>query len=114
MKLPKQIIDLLFFIVLLTALITSSCKKNNINDITVDATVIYSGDPAADGCGWEMKINNKDSIYNAPNLPVAYQTANLPVKISYHKLTARYHCSDIADYQGPGITEIQLDGIKTR
>jgi hypothetical protein len=110
MKLTPYLINLLIIIFILPVLIFSSCKKN-VTDVTVDATVIDGGNPAADGCGWEIKINSTDSLYSVPALPAPFQTANLSVRISYHKLSTRYYCSMFTYNPGPGMTEIQLDAI---
>ncbi|MDB5131573.1 MAG: hypothetical protein JWR02_1322 [Mucilaginibacter sp.] len=113
MKLTPPLISLFIIIFLLPVLIIISCKKQpvNLSGITADATVIDGGNPAADGCGWEMKINSTDSLYSVPNLPIAFQTANLQVHITYHKLSTRYYCGMIANNPGPGMTEIQVDAI---
>ncbi len=104
------------FVFALSVLIFSACKKHNPvpSELTADATVIDRGSPAADGCGWEMQISATDSVYSVTNLPVAFQIANLPVRITYHKLSTRYYCSMVANNRGPGMTEIQLDAITKR
>lgn len=93
-----------------------SCKKagNTKQVLTADATIINEGPPAADGCGWLIKIDATDSIYNAPNLDAKYQVDNLKLNITYHKLSTRFYCGDIVITKDPGITEIQLNTIKTR
>ena len=90
------------------ALTISSCKKD---DTTADAIILDYGDPAADGCGWFIKIAGSDSTYNPKNLPEMYKMNNLKVHISFRKLKTRFYCSQISNDPGPGTTEIQLDVI---
>jgi hypothetical protein len=106
MNLTKQFITLIFILVL-PALIISSCKKGT-NDIKANAIIIDTGDPAADGCGWLIKINSTDSTYSPKNLPVLYQIDSLKVHISYKRLTTRFGCGMSP---GHGYYQIQLDAI---
>lgn len=89
-----------------------SCKKHNpmliAEELTADATVINSGDPAADGCGWLIKISGTDSTYSPKNLPVLDQIANLKVHIMYKRLSTKFQCGWLP---GTGPTQIQLDAI---
>jgi hypothetical protein len=96
--------------------LTLSCKKSDNNKtviITEDAIVLDKGDIAADGCGWQIKGSLTDSTYSPQNLNAKYMVNNLRVHIAYHKLAPRFYCSDISNNAGPGITEIQLDSIRT-
>ena len=117
MKLTKLSAIGLTCILTLFVFVIYSCKKaNTIKSITMseDATVVYKGDIAADGCGWQIITAINDSTYKPQNLPAAYEVNNLAVHIVYHKLATRFSCSDIANSTGPGITEIQLDSIKNK
>jgi hypothetical protein len=116
MKLPKRQTLLFICILVLPVMIASSCKKGDskITILSEDAIVVNTGDIAADGCGWQIKTTLTDSTYSPQNLSAQYQVNNLKVRIAYHKLKTRFYCSQITNNPGPGITEIQLDGIVTQ
>jgi hypothetical protein len=113
---PPKLQKPIFYMVLFFALTILSCKKNNgtAQLVTADATIINGGPAAADGCGWLIKIDATDSIYNAPNLTAKYQVDRLKVNITYHKLSTRFYCGDVVPALDPGMTEIQLTTIKIR
>ena len=56
------------------------------NDVfqETEATILYTGEPAVDGCDWVVVINEKS--YHPQNLPDEFQEENLNVQIRY-KLT---------------------------
>jgi hypothetical protein len=87
-------------------------KSSSTQIITANATIINEGDPAADGCGWLVKINETDSTYNAPNLADQYKVNGLKVQVAYEKLSERFYCGMIPVPQNPGITEIKINSIK--
>lgn len=116
MNLNKLFVSCIIVSLVISAFFVQSCKKGTDSKITIiieDAIVVNTGDPAADGCGWLLKTNT-DSTYNAPNLAVQYQVNNLKIHIAYHKLTTRYYCGQLPIPQNHGITQVQLDTIKTR
>lgn len=80
-------------------------------DVTVDATVIDAGSPAADGCGWLIEIDGTNNSYSPTNLPDIYKTANLKVHISYKILSTKFQCGMVATNAFP---QIQLDAIAKR
>src|ERR1700744_469604 len=81
----------LIMICFLALLTITGCKKTGVNDVSENATIIYAGDPAADGCGWEVKTAS-DSTYLPLNLAVQYQVSNLSVNITYHRTGTRTIC----------------------
>jgi hypothetical protein len=111
MKSAKQFTIVIIFI-LASSLTMLSCKKHNpvpiTEELTADATVINSGDPAADGCGWLIKISGTDSTYSPKNLPVLDEIANLKVHITYKRLSTKFQCGWLP---GSGPTQIQLDAV---
>lgn len=116
MKTPNPQTLILFYILFLIAITSLSCNKGG-NPFAVkseDAVVVDRGSIAADGCGWQIITTPGDSTYYPENLSAQFQVNNLKVHITYHKLKPRYSCSQIANDPGPGITEIQLDGIVAR
>ncbi|WP_428330930.1 hypothetical protein [Mucilaginibacter sp.] len=111
MKQSKILLILLISILLVPAIIISSCKKDNTKSIKngIEATVLNQGSPAADGCGWVIKINSTDSVYSPINLPVNYQTDNLKVLISYKSLNTKFQCGLLPT---AGYYQIQLITIQ--
>jgi hypothetical protein len=112
---PRKLLFIAIFAWL--AGISFSCKKNDNKHsapISEDAIVVNTGGIAADGCGWQIKTVSADSTYSPQNLSTQYEVNNLKVHIVYHKLIARFYCSQVAGDPGPGITEIQIDSISTR
>lgn len=107
MKPTKQLIFPLICILTFILVIISSCKKD---DLSADATVINSGDPAADGCGWLIKINSTGITYSPVNLSVMFETDGLKVRIAYRVLKTKFGCGDVVG-GGTLLTQIQLDGI---
>ncbi|MDB5030286.1 hypothetical protein [Mucilaginibacter sp.] len=98
--------------VLLFASITLSCKKDQ-NLLTANATIINTGDVAADGCGWQVKLDDDNTRYSPKTLDTAYQKNNLKVSISYYLLTTRFKCGFTAP-NAPGIVQIDLKSVKLR
>ncbi|TSA36884.1 MAG: hypothetical protein D4R64_06580 [Porphyromonadaceae bacterium] len=70
------------------------------------ATVVYSGAPEVDGCGWKILI---DSVYYHPvNLSIDYQISDLPILIKYTADPEEFRCGrGGATYQSIRITEIK-------
>ena len=96
---------------MLFTLIITACSKDKCNEphedrLEATATVINSGSPALDGCGWLIRIDNKD--YSPDNLPENFQFNNIQVKIVYTISDAQYNCG----FGGSGINYIHLYDIK--
>ena len=70
MKTAKNLKGTLIIALTLIACFTLSCKKGNVTtkSVVANAIVINKGNPAADGCGWLIKINGTDSLYSPSNL----------------------------------------------
>jgi len=104
-------------IVLMLAVVTS-CKKDK-GLLTTDATVVYTGSIAADGCEWLIYVEGigpydnqtgpAKTYYNVVNLPEKYKEHNLKVAVSYKLLSSRYHCG--INVNDPGIQQIELNEI---
>lgn len=75
---------------------TTACKKSlRYQDVDpaqkqATGTVLYTGEPAADGCGWLIKIN--DVTYSPDNLSSYFKINNIQVKIKYTVSEADYVC----------------------
>lgn len=84
-----------------------ACKKNDqYAAVTTDAVVLNSGAPAADGCGWIIRIPVTDSIYSPVNLTNEYKVNNLKVRIKYKPLTTKFSCG-----WGQNVREISIETI---
>ncbi|MDB5156712.1 MAG: hypothetical protein JWR50_1419 [Mucilaginibacter sp.] len=86
-------------LVIAVIIIVLSCKQNG--DTTTSATIIDEGLPAADGCGWMMRIDN--DLYSPTNLPDQYKKNNKKVDITYKTLLGEYQCGIAANLKYPRI-----------
>jgi len=100
----------------------ASCKKDK-NLLTTEATVVYTGSIASDGCEWLIYVEDAAAVntsqtglnriyYNVVNLPENYKQNNMKITISYKLLTSRYYCGMLAN--SPGIPQIELDEISKK
>jgi hypothetical protein len=92
-------------------LLNLSCKKNlyyNMppNSIENTATIINAGSPAADGCGWLLRVGTTN--YSPDNLPEQFKINNVQVTIIYTVSDAKMPCGFNAN--GPNF--IHLHDIK--
>ncbi len=98
-----------FSVLILLICMSVSCKKTDqVTAKDIPATIIYSGDIAADGCGFLIKIDASGTSYHADNLPETYQKDKLPVTISYHLLDTKYSCGLLSN----NLSVIQIDVIQ--
>lgn len=101
----NQRLKILLIIVLLASA-AISCKKNA-QVLTANATIINSGSPAYDGCGWLIKLSSDNIEYSPTNLAASFQKDSLKVSISYTLLTTKYRCG-----RGAGIQQVKIDAIR--
>jgi hypothetical protein len=64
------------------AILSVSCRKDR--DM-VKATVVDSGDIAAGGCGYLLKVEGDAELYRPKYLPSAYQHDGYKVKVKLNK-----------------------------
>jgi hypothetical protein len=69
------------------------------------ATVIFTGAPEVDGCGWLIRIGSES--YHPTKLDELYRIDGLPVRISWSPVEERYYCGDL----GSGIASIHINEI---
>ncbi|NQV52109.1 MAG: hypothetical protein HQ500_02950 [Flavobacteriales bacterium] len=79
------------FLLLAMSLALTACEKFDIES----GTIYDFGDPAVDGCGWVIEINQ--IIYKPTDLPMAYQVDELEVEIKYAVLKEWASCGRVAD-----------------
>lgn len=95
----KAIVKLSMKKILITLVIavmaTASCKKDKTaNRVCTIAEVKYGGDPAADGVGWYLSVNNESGIRSEypENLDEAFKTNGLLVDVCYVKTENDFIC----------------------
>jgi hypothetical protein len=77
-------------------LTTTTCQKNTYyedrypNQLEDMATVLDTGNPALDGCGWLIKVGS--TSYSPDNLPNDFKFNNAQVKIKYIISDAKFNC----------------------
>lgn len=54
------------------------------------ARIVYTGPPAADGCGWMVYLNG--NYYSPVSIPTPFQKTDLDVKICYKVLDEKITC----------------------
>jgi hypothetical protein len=102
----------LICVIVILAIVSGCKKENGSTHITPNAVIVFSGEIAADGCGWLVKVDGINEEYSPVNLSTAYQKDSLKVKITYHILTTKQHCGAFNGGSGEGgITQIHLDAI---
>jgi hypothetical protein len=100
---------LLLFCICMSAL---ACKKNTYyedrdpNQLEDIATILDTGNPALDGCGWLIKVGN--TSYSPDNLPNDFKVNNAQVKIKYIISDNKFSCG----FAGSGYNFIHLVDIK--
>jgi hypothetical protein len=54
------------------------------------ARIVYTGPPAADGCGWMVYLNG--TYYSPVSIPFPFQKTDMDVKICYKILEEKIIC----------------------
>lgn len=70
------------------------------------AIVLFAGDPAVDGCGWLLDIENK--LYAPVNLNPKFQVDSLGVTVKYEVQPGTWNCG----WRTPGYQKIEIKEIK--
>lgn len=82
-------------------------------DVWITATIVYTGAPEADGCGWLVMID--DEYYYPVNLEDEYRIENLPVKIRYAYDPIEFRCGrGGTPYPSIRISDIRITAPKVR
>lgn len=102
-----RILTLLATVSGLVGIILFSCNKGNTivvkPNTTIQgtkATIIYTGDIAADGCDYLVQIDSA-TFYHADNLPSKFQKNNLNVTVNYTPTEATFQCGMNPDTRFP-------------
>ncbi|ADQ18084.1 hypothetical protein [Leadbetterella byssophila] len=70
------------------------------------AVIVFAGDPAVDGCGWLLNIENK--LYAPVNLNAKFQVDSLTVSVKYEIQSGTWNCG----WRSPGYQKIDIKEIK--
>lgn len=90
----------------------TACQKNTYyedrdpNQLEDTATILDTGSPALDGCGWLVKVGN--TSYSPDNLPNDFKINNIQVNIKYIISDTKFSCG----FAGSGYNFIHLVDIK--
>lgn len=68
-----------------------SCENCLDNSSYKNATIVYEGPVATDGCGWLIKADSTHT-YHPDVLNVAFQKDQLQVKITYELTADKFTC----------------------
>jgi hypothetical protein len=71
------------------------------------ATMVNTGLPEADGCGWMIKVDT--TYYSPTSLPNEFKKDSLRVKVAYKALATKYQCGIAANLK---YTQIDLKSIQ--
>ena len=86
----KKILLFIPSLFLIIGMIACKKEKNNLDVLENTAIITYS-DPATDGCGWKININEKE--YHPINLNEKYKINGLKVDLKYNLLSSIWECS---------------------
>jgi hypothetical protein len=99
----------LFLLPLCVVMLGAGCEKDEESDIKdAHGLVMYYGDPAVDGCGWIIKINNSE--YSPINLDSKFHEDSLEIILDYDTLISTWNCG----WRQPGYQQIQIIAINTK
>lgn len=108
MKTFKYIFAALSGALILSGIILSCKKSDGLTVYTFDATIHYAGQPASDGCDWQVIA---DSTYHPLNLSSDYQVEGMKVSITFQKPGPRYYC-DLSPSISHGVSDITIVSIR--
>ncbi len=90
---------LLFSIIALLFSVTVGCEKENekqANTLKSEGMIVYTGEPATDGCGYFVKIN-KTKYKPIKSLPT-FCVDGLMVNVEYQVLKKKWTCNWQGEY----------------
>ncbi len=96
----------LILVLFLSVFVVSSCNSEGPEIIETRATVIDAGNPAADGCGWLIRIDGAD--YHPTYLNSQYHQNGLEVLVKVEYLSTDFSCG----LSGTEIQQIRLIQIR--
>ena len=81
---------LLTIFALLLMMAGSGCKEDKELIVQKDEAIIHYSNPATDGCGWLISINEKE--YHPVNLNESFKINGQKVNLSYKVLQSNWKC----------------------
>ncbi len=82
-----------FFVLAFTIVVLFACNKQKEETFCTTATVLFMGDPAADGLGWVLYADSSRSLYYVPsNLPASFKKVGLGVNVCLYKTAEKINC----------------------
>jgi hypothetical protein len=107
MKTKKLKLFTLFLLLLpfCVVLLGAGCEKDEPDVQQADGLVLYYGNPAVDGCGWMIKIDNIE--YSPTNLDSKFQQDSLKIILYYDTLNSTWNCG----WRDPGYQQIKIIDI---
>jgi hypothetical protein len=88
MKTKKLLVMVLFPLLLIGM---GGCEKENNLEVFENTAIITYSEPAADGCGWKVNVNEKE--YHPINLDDKYKINGSSVNVKYNLLSSFWECS---------------------
>lgn len=100
----KKIVYALAFVLVLV-----SCKKEEASSICTDATVLWGGDPAADGLGWYLSAGDSvdHKTYIPQNLPDNFKIDGQAVHVCMYETNEKFYCQCVRPLNKYHITTIR-------
>jgi hypothetical protein len=68
-----------------------SCEGCDNNTCFKDATILYTGPVAGDGCDWVIRIGT-NQLYHPDLLAEEFKENELPIKLCYELTTDEFRC----------------------
>ncbi len=82
-----------FFILVFFVTVLFACNKQKEETFCTEATVLFMGDPAADGLGWVLFADSTRGLYYVPsNLPASFKKNGLVVNVCMYKTEEKVSC----------------------
>jgi hypothetical protein len=80
--------------VLILILLALSCNKESSNPVTTNATIVWTGEVAVDGCDWCI-MTDSTHFYHPDHLDTAFLHDQLDVKIVYNLTSDKFYCGSV-------------------
>ncbi len=92
----------------IATILFASCDKNKVDIIKDEAIILYEGDPAVDGCGFFLSMDNNQ--YKPIELKPEFSEDSLTVYVEYQLLVTKWTCN----WQAIEYNEIKIIKIKKK
>lgn len=97
------------FLLLILIALQPGCKKSNDTLAETSAHVRYGGDPAADGIGYYIRIDNTQEDVIPVNLPSAYKKTDVDAVVAVKFIdTGKKYITGLSAPANPGIRIVYI------